>query len=366
MRFEMKMPDLATTESEIRIARWLVETGQKVDRGQPVVEVETDKATMEVESVASGVLAEMRAAANDSVSVGQVIAIMEVEGRSPVADVPAGGSFRAHEVAEAAPLLRKSDAGPESIAAQADVKPSRPAGGMFARNRAAPQAARAGETPAPQVAGIALSVAERTAGKRLQESKQTIPHFYLQTSVNAAAMIARREAAKPAKLAWDAFFVLAVAKSITRFDRFRCRLDGERLMPIDSDAIGVAVDVEGELYVVPIAAPTSKSVERISAEIREGVERLRSDPEMRRVRPALLTVTNLGGCNVESFIPIISPPEPAILGVGRVAPTPVVQADGRIGVEQRCTVTLCVDHRISSGKYAGEFLGAIVGELESM
>ena len=104
---------------------------------------------------------------------------------------------------------------------------------------------------APSAAGIALSVAERTAGKRLQESKQTIPHFYLQTSVNAAAMIARRKAAEPAKLAWDAFFVSAVAKAIANFDRFRCRLDGERLVPIDSDAIGVAVDVEGELYVIP-------------------------------------------------------------------------------------------------------------------
>ena len=335
MRFEMKKPDLATTDSEIRIARWLVETGQKVERGQPVVEVETDKATMEVESVATGVLAEVRAVANEAVSVGQVIAVVEV-------------------------------AGPPTT------------GGMFSRNRAAAAscgaavpAAQAGATPAPQfavppVAGIALSVAERTAGRRLQESKQTIPHFYLQTSVNAAAMIARREAVEPAKLAWDAFFVLAVAKAVAKFDRFRCRLEGERLTPAETDAIGVAVDVEGELYVIPIAAATTKTVERISDEIRQGVERLRNDPESRRTLPALLTVTNLGVCNVEGFIPIINPPEPAILGVGRVAPTPAVQADGRIGVEQRCTLTLSVDHRISSGRYAGEFLGAIVKELESI
>ena len=83
MRFEMKMPDLATTDSEIRIARWLIETGQKIERGQPIVEVETDKATMEVESVVSGVLAEVRAAANEAVAVGQVIAVLEVEGRRP-------------------------------------------------------------------------------------------------------------------------------------------------------------------------------------------------------------------------------------------------------------------------------------------
>jgi len=368
MRFEMKMPDLATTDSEIRIARWLVETGEKVERGQPVVEVETDKAAMEVESVVSGVLAEVRSVANEAVSVGQIIAVLEVEGPAPAAAAQAAVSPHTQESADSVPLLRRSSAGSapspsaacEQAVAHTGVAPARAAGGMFARNRAA-------AAVVPPTAGIPLSVAQRVAAKRLQESKQTIPHFYLQTSVNAAAMIARRKAAKPAKLAWDAFFVLATAKAVAKFDRFRCRLDGERLMPAESDAIGVAVDVEGELYVIPIASPAAKTVERISEEIRQGVQRLRDgDPDARRIRPALLTVTNLGVCNVEGFIPIINPPEPAILGVGRVAPTPVVREDGRIGVEQRGTLTLSVDHRISSGKYAGEFLGAIVKELEAM
>ena len=246
---------------------------------------------------------------------------------------------------------------------------------MFARNRAA--AAGAGVSPVPgcsvgvspapvPTVGIPLTVAQRVAARRLQESKQTIPHFYLQTSFNAAAMIARRQAAEPAKLAWDAFFVLAVAKAIAKFDRFRCRLDGERLVPIDTDAIGVAMDHENELYVVPVASPAAKTVEQISDEIRQSVERLRrGDREARRIRPALMTVTNLGVCDVESFIPVINPPEAAILGVGRVRPTPVVHEDGEIGVEQRGTLTLSVDHRVASGKYAGGFLAAIVKELES-
>ena len=137
-------------------------------------------------------------------------------------------------------------------------------------------------------------------------------------------------------------------------------------MPLETDAIGVAVDHENELYVIPVASPSAKTVEQISDEIRQSVERLRSgDPESRRIRPALLTVTNLGVCNVEAFIPIINPPEAAVLGVGKVMPTPVARDDGWIGVEQRCTLTLSVDHRIASGKYAGEFLAAIVKEIES-
>lgn len=216
---------------------------------------------------------------------------------------------------------------------------------MFARNRAV------AASPAAAKAAIPLSVAQRVAAKRLQESKQTIPHFYLQTSVNASAMVARRKAAEPAKIAWDAFFVLAAANAIAKFDRFRCRLDGERLAPLETDAIGVAVDHENELYVIPVAAPLTKTVEQLSVEIRQRVERLRrGDPESRKIAPGLLTVTNLGVCGVEAFIPIINPPEAAILGVGKVAPTPVARDDGSIGVEPRCTLTLSVDHRIASGK----------------
>ena len=348
MRFDMKMPDLAATESEIRIARWLIEPGEKIERGQPLVEVETDKATMEVESVVSGVLAEVRSPANEAVSVGQIIAVLEIEGAAPSTSVA---------VAENA---TKAEA-PVPLAAQRTAPAAGAGGGMFARNRAAVAPATA------PTAGIPLSVAQRTAAKRLQESKQTVPHFYLQTSVNASAIMLRRKAAESAKLAWDAFFVVAVAKAISKFERFRCRLNGEHLMPADSDAIGVAVDVEGELYVIPVASPLAKTVEQISDEIRQCVQRLRGgDIEARRIRPALITVTNLGVCNVESFIPIINPPEPAILGIGKVVPTPVVQSDGRIGVEHRCTLTLSVDHRVISGKYAGDFLGAIVTELESM
>jgi pyruvate dehydrogenase E2 component (dihydrolipoamide acetyltransferase) len=346
----MKMPDLATTESDIRIVRWLIEPGQKVDRGQPLVEIETDKATMEVESVASGVLAEVRADAGAEVSVGQVIAVFEVDDAMPVAV----------SAALVQPSQSPSSASGPSAASVAPSKPvGRPAG-MFARNRAA---AAAPAAPSP---GIPLSVAQRTAAKRLQESKQNVPHFYLQSSANVSAIIAHREAAASPKPAWDAFFVLAVAKAIARFERFRCRFDGERLVPAGTDAIGVAVDQEDELYVMPIASPATKTVEQISGEIRRCVEQLRSgDPEARRIRPALMTISNLGVSNVESFVPIINPPEAAILGIGRALPTPVAR-EGEIAVEPRAALTLSVDHRVASGRYAGEFLGEIIGELETM
>ncbi len=349
MQYEMKMPDLATTESEIRIVRWLIEPGQTIERGRPIVEVETDKATMEVESAVTGVLAEVRFEIGAEVAVGDVIAVLEV----------ADAASKLAPAAGAAASQTASAASPPAASAGQTPKPAGRPGGMFARNRAA-----AGAPPAS--AAIPLSVAQRTAAKRLQESKQSIPHFYIQTSVNASAIVAARKAAEPARLAWDAFFVLAVARTLGKFERFRCRFDGERLTPAGTDAIGVAIDHEGELYVLPVASPAGKSVRQISDEIRHNVERLRNgDPEARRIHPALMTVTNLGVANVESFIPIINPPETAILGVGRVAPTPVARDDGQIAVEPRATLTLCVDHRAASGRYAGEFLSHMVRELES-
>ena len=169
------------------------------------------------------------------------------------------------------------------------------------------------------------------------------------------------------KLAWDAFIVSAVAKAMVKCDRFRYRFDGEQLSPLATDAIGVAVDHENELYVIAVPLPASKTIEELSREIRSAAERVRTgDAETRRLHPTLLTVTNLGVCQIESFLPIINPPEAAVLGVGRVMPVPAVQEDGGIGVEQRCMLSLSVDHRIVSGKYAGDFLAAIVQELEAM
>ncbi|MBN2293729.1 MAG: 2-oxo acid dehydrogenase subunit E2 [Pirellulales bacterium] len=357
MRFEMKMPDLAATESEIRIGRWLIEPGEKIERGQPLLEVETDKAAMDVESAVSGVLNEILSQEEDVVEVGQVIAVLEVEGSSTSESASGdAGTARSESPPQPAPKT------PPPAAAAKSPDTDKPQG-MFARNRAAVEAAKS----AKPLNDMSLSPAQRTAGKRLQESKQTVPHFYLQTSFNAGAISRCRETATDEKPAWDAFFVIAVAKALNKFNRFCCRLEGERLIAAETNAVGVAVDVENELYVVPISTPIEKTVVGISQEIRDCVQRLRNgDTEVRMIKPALITISNLGVANVESFIPIINPPEAAILGIGKVTLTPVAQEDGGIGIQQRCTLTLSVDHRIASGKYAGEFLAAIIEELESV
>ena len=144
------------------------------------------------------------------------------------------------------------------------------------------------------------------------------------------------------------------------------RFEDDHLVPQGVDAVGLAVDLEGDLFTLAIEQPADKTLEEISREIAEGVARLRSgDPRARMARAAALTVSNLGGSGIESFAAVINPPESAILAVGKVMPV-VTVVDGQIAVQNRVNLTLSVDHRVASGKYAAGFLAAIVRELERL
>jgi pyruvate dehydrogenase E2 component (dihydrolipoamide acetyltransferase) len=360
MPVELRMPDLATTDSAITVTRWLVGVGQAVARGQPMLEVETDKAAMEVEAYLDGTLSEILAQPGDTVEAGQVIARLAIE---------AGQG-----VASAAPVAIPAAAAPVQ-AAPVMPGPARAKAGLFARNRqaAAVMSPHGAITPpdgaaaAPaQSAALPLSVAARTAALRLQESKQTIPHFYLQRSANAEPMRARRQAALPRAPVWDAFFVAAVARALGEYSKLACRWDNGQLVPQSTDSIGVAVDLEDELFVVSVPRAAARTPEDISDCIRADVDRLRRhDPAARRLSRNLMTVTNLGSLGVDAFAAIINPPEAAVLAVGRVAPA-VVAVAGRPVVQERVTLTLSVDHRVASGRYAAAFLNRLVALLESI
>jgi len=359
MKTEMKMPDLSTASNTVKVLKWLVEPGQAVKQGQPILEVETDKAAMEVEAYTSGTLCEILAYPDTDVEVGQVIGIIEVVGES------------------ATPAKPASDVKPEPAQAGASAPGSSPIkaapGGMFARNRQkAAQAAQSPEvTPSPAPLTPASSApqwttAQRVVAQRMQESKQNIPHFYLQTSANAEGMVACRTAAAGEKPVWDAFFVSAVGKALKSFNRMCTSLANGQLVAQSVDAVGVAVDLDNELYVIQIVNPATKSVEHLSAEIRTLVQRLRDgDPEAKKVRPGNITISNLGATGVESFTAIVNPPEAAILAVGKVAPQ-VVAINGQVAIQNRVALTLSVDHRIVNGRYAADFLAKVVAELEAI
>jgi pyruvate dehydrogenase E2 component (dihydrolipoamide acetyltransferase) len=340
------MPDLATTASEVTLIRWLVEVGQPVRLGEPLLEVETDKTSMEVESVAAGILSAVRAQPGDKVAVGQVIAVIaKTDESAPVARPTAAAASRV----EAPPARLHPDK-------------ARSTNSLFARNKLARESAATGE--------IVLNATQRELARRLQDSKQTIPHYYLNTSANADRLFALREAAQgqtPSQpIHWDAFFVYAVARALTAYDRMRYRFDGDRLVRRNTESIGVAADVDDSLYVIPIDKPLSLTVEQISEQIAATLEQIRQgDPAAKKLKETCITITNLGAEGIESFMAIINPPESAILAVGKVAPT-VQPEDDRIIIQRRVSLSLSVDHRIASGKYAAGFLSRIVNELEAL
>lgn len=355
MEVPISMPDLATTADDVRIVRWLVEVGAAVQRGDPLLEIETDKATMDIDAITSGTLKAVYAAADERVPVGRVIAVIEAAGD-------------AQPVPEATPIIATPATTPP-LAVQpmrAEATPGNaPRLSFFARNRLAREATtRRPTTPGASV----LTATQLEIGRRMQRSKQTAPHFYLTTSADAERLIALRAAASeqtpPQKVVWDAFFVIAAANALQAFPRMAMQFDGERLTPRPTNAIGVAADVDDALYIIAVEDPLAGSVADVSAQITRGVERLRQgDPAAKKLTPTAFTITNLGAENIESFHAIINPGEAAILAIGKVAPT--VQPQGReIVVQHRVSLSLSVDHRVANGKYAAAFLSRIVEEIE--
>jgi len=330
-----------------------------VTRGQLVLEVETDKAAMDVESTTSGRLVKIAVEEGQSVDSGTLLAVIQSNESAPELPSTPG--------APAAP--RADESAEKKEPSMASPAPPRPVDGFFARNRAAVSLPRGGaesREPAPGIVNK-LSVARRTAARRLQQSKQTIPHFYLQTSFNAEPMIAARTAALPQKLVWEAFFVKALTMAIPRFDQMACRFEDEQLVPQGTDTIGVAADIEGDLFVIPVEAPREKSVGEISRDIRDRIEAIRSgDPLARTFKPGAMTISNLGACNIETFTAIINPPESAILAIGKIRPVITAAGEAAFAVQHRANITLSVDHRVANGKYAADFLGTIVEELEKL
>jgi pyruvate dehydrogenase E2 component (dihydrolipoamide acetyltransferase) len=336
MDVEIKMPDLATATDEVTIVRWLIEPGQAVKLGQPLLEIETDKATMDVESIASGTLKSVYAQAGEQVVVGQRIAVVE------------------SETALTQPIIAQAAPPPSVETIPVVVQPVNvDRVSLFARNKAARN--RGSEET------ISLNGMQREAARRVTASKQTIPHFYLTTSANAERIVALRA---ESRVVWDAFFVLATARAMRGYERMQYHFDGERLAR-SNGAIGVAADVDDDLYVVPIEQPLSLTLTQISEQITSTVERIRAgDAAAKRLGSASMTITNLGAEGIESFQAIINPPEAAILAIGKIAPT-VHAENNAIMIQKRVSLSLSVDHRVMNGKYAAAFLKRIVSELES-
>ena len=395
----VKMPKLGFDMAEGMLVRWVVGEGEAVETGQVLAEIETDKATVEVEAPATGIVRKHVVQEGTSVPVGVAIAVIGDKGEDlegldlgaeappppsataeapapepeagmakPEVQVPTVGDFpggvKASPVARrlaqqmGIDLTRVEGSGPGGRVVKADVE----AQGSTSSQRSATSAYQPAPTHAPRsTERVPVTKLRAIIGKRMARSKQELPHFYVTTDVNAAPVMEARAQLNNAlpedeKLSVNDFIVRAAALALREFPNLNASLDGEAIVRHGEINIGIAVAVEQGLLTVVARDADQKPIRMLSSEIRAMVERTRSG----KVRPedvegSTFTVSNLGMFDVDHFIAIINPPEAAILAIGSVREEPVYEGANLVR-GQRMKVTLSADHRVTDGAEAARWL----------
>jgi pyruvate dehydrogenase E2 component (dihydrolipoyllysine-residue acetyltransferase) len=405
------MPKLSDTMVEGTIARWKKKQGDTVETGDILAEVETDKATMEMEAFDDGVLKEVYVPDGGVAKVGEKIALILAEGESPD-----GAGEAPTEKAEAAPAAQpaESKAAPPSAApapaapsgARAKASPlakkiaaergigldgiqgSGPGGRIVAKDIPEKGAAPTAAAPAPVAAAAApkiqatagegdkrvpLTGMRRVIAERLLASKTQLPHFYLSIEVDASSLMRLRkelnsanEAAGLPKLTINDFVLLAVARAASSHPYINASWAGDAIIQYGSVNISVAVAVD-EGLVTPVIRDADKlSLKEISAAVKDLAKRARD----KKLKPeefqgGTITLSTLGAYGIEQFFAIINPPQAAILAVGAIVKKPVVNAKGEIVVGERMSVSLSGDHRVVDGAVGAEYLGTLRKLIEN-
>lgn len=397
------MPKLSDTMSEGTIARWKKKAGDVIETGDILAEIETDKATMEMEAFDDGTLVEIYVPDGGTAAVGAKIALILEEGESaesatsasatqpasPPAPAPSAPSAPAKTAptpasaarVKASPLARKiaaergvnltglAGSGPGGRIVAKDVLQAGVSGGSAAPSAPPLEAPPSGEGDTR----IPLSNMRKVIAGRLLASKTQIPHFYLSIEVDASALSRVRkelnsanEAAGLPKLTVNDFILLAVSRAVEANPAVNAAWAGDAIIQYASVHIAVAVAVE-EGLVTPVLRDAQKlNLREISAAVKDLSTRARS----KKLKPeefqgGTITVSNLGAYGVDQFHAIINPPQAVILAIGSILKKPVVNAAGEIVVGERMIITLSGDHRVVDGAIAAQFMGALRRLLEN-
>ncbi len=378
MPTQVIMPALGMAQDTGKVLRWLAPEGQPVVKGQPLMEIETDKVTVEIEAPASGVLAGVRAQAGQDIPVGQVVAFILASGESLPAEAPViAPAPPAH--AAAAPTPPASPAPPRT----GGRPPASPKARRLAQERGVDLSRLTGSGPggeitsadvtgAPastpqQASPIAVSGAWRTMAERLARAWSSVPHFYLTRDVDAQGLIEwrrRLQAVVPAVTYTD-LLVALTARALRTHPRLTARWEDGRIAGEMQIGIGIAVATADGLIVPVILRPDERTVEEIARVRHDLVTRAQAG----RLRPedvhgGTFTISNLGMFGVDAVAAIVNPPQAAILGVGRIADR-VVAISGSSAVRPALTLTLTCDHRVVDGARGAEFLGTLADLIEA-
>jgi pyruvate dehydrogenase E2 component (dihydrolipoamide acetyltransferase) len=399
------MPKLSDTMVEGTIARWKKKQGDPIEAGDILAEVETDKATMEMEAFDDGVLKEIYVSDGGVAKVGEKVALVLAEGETaeaasappaPKADSATGGKPAESQAAPAptpaapaAPTGARVKASPlaKKIAAERGVgleslQGSGPGGRVVAKDVPEKGAAPAAAAPAPKIQAAAagqgdqripLSGMRRVIAERLLASKTQLPHFYLSIEVDASALMRLRkelnsanESAGLPKLTINDFVLLAVARAASSHPYINASWAGDAIIQYGSVNISVAVAVDDGLVTPVIRDAHKLSLKEISSTVKDFAKRARD----KKLKPeeyqgGTITVSTLGAYGIEQFFAIVNPPQAAIVAVGAIVKKPVVNAKNEIVVGERMTVSLSGDHRVVDGAVGAEYLGSLRKLIEN-
>jgi len=389
------MPQAGNTMEEGIIVSWKVKEGDKIQVGQVICEIETDKATIEYESPDAGRLARIVAREQDAVPIKQPIAFLADNDADVDAFLAAGGPAAAVDVAAPAGAVAASPAvavasesrvsrGPAPVTAEGRIKAS-PAARAAASQRGIDLASiGAGSGPGGRILSSDVEQAKgavvvsgdgqpirrpmpkmrRAIGLNLQRSKQTIPHFYLRLTINADPLFAYYREQKPrTNCTLNDVVVLAVGRAMAECPGVRSQIQGDEIVEYPHANIGIAVGVEDGLVVPVVKSVETMTLAQLSAEAKRVVENARNG-KLENIGLGNFTITNLGMFGVEEFSAIINPPESAILALGTVRETLIVQ-NGAMLPGRVMTMTLSSDHRIVDGLLGAKFLGRLKEILEN-
>ncbi len=399
MATDVIMPQMGFDMEEGTVVRWLKAEGDNVDRGEPIVEIETDKATVEVESFASGLLRRIVVTEGITVPVGQIIGIIasadedlpqipspsmgegQGEGDSPTPSTAATPASVISKPTPTPPTPSKGDrilVSPlaKRIAEEKGVDLSTvtgtgPKGRITKEDVLA--AAEADQVPAPAPSAVAdvteLSRMRQTIARRMTQSKQEMPHFYVTASIDMTRAMALREELNElwtgeARLTVNDLIIKASALALAKFPAFNSHYADGKIKHNPSLNIGVAIALEDGLIAPAILDCGGRSLKDISAASRDLSTRARNGVlKPQEYTEATIAISNLGMFQIDSFIAIINPKQSASIAVGSVTKQPVVR-DGQITIADIMQCTISADHRVVNGAEAAQFVNEIKAYLE--
>lgn len=398
MATEVRLPQLGQTMEEGTIVGCMVKVGDEVKKGDVIFEIETDKATLEMESPAGGFVKHIIVETDQTLPVGEVLLVLGekdeevpqsfvdslkagVPARQAPAAVPAAEPVKSQpQAAEpagkiiASPRAKKlakdlgvdlatvADTGPAGRITEQDVKKA-------ASAKPKPERPTVTAAEAELGASIPLNKLQRITAERMLKSKREIPCFYLTVRADVTDLVklrAKLNETGEVKISYHDFIIRAVATGLEKFPIMTGQLAGDAIQLAEAINIGLAVSVPDGLIVPVIKDVNKKDVMRIARDSGELTEKAHNNKLLLTdLEGGCITVSSLGAFGVEFFIPIVVPGQCSILGVGQITDT-CVPDGGNIAVRKLMNLTLSVDHKVANGTYAAQFLDSVRKLLEDV